>query len=207
MPKPVRDALNWIRVWAVNASLAAIWLWFAKTHLVLWLTTGDPRGIGAMAIETVVAVLFLTRRSPLETNLWPVAWAATIVGALGPMFMRPTSSGGAGTGALLLQLAGASFAVLSLVAIGRSFGLVAANRGIVARGPYRLVRHPIYFGYFVTQLGYVLENPSQRNVTIFACATLGQLVRIRYEEQVLSRDSAYAAYRRRVRFRLIPYLY
>ena len=33
------------------------------------------------------------------------------------------------------------------VVLGRSFGLVPANRGIVARGPYLLVRHPIYAGY------------------------------------------------------------
>lgn len=195
-----------VRVWALNIVLAAIWLWFAKTHLAWWLATGDPRGLGAMAIEAVVAVLLLTRRSSMETSLQPLAWGATMVGTLAPMFMRPVDGGG-GTAALLLQLAGASFAVLSLLSLRRSFGLVAANRGVVARGPYRLVRHPAYLGYFVTQVGYVLENPSVRNAAILFLATSGQLVRIRYEEQVLSHDSSYEAYKQRVRSRIVPYLY
>ena len=195
-----------IRVWGVNLVLAAMWLWFAKAHLVFWASTGDPRGIGAMAMETLVAVLFLTRRSSVGTSHEPLAWAATVVGAFGPMLMRPVSSGG-GTAALVLQLVGAAFVCVSLAFLGRSFGLVAANRGVVEQGPYRLVRHPVYLGYVVVQLAYVAENPSIRNAVIVLCATLGQLIRIKYEEDVLVSDPAYEAYKHRVRFRLIPYVY
>ena len=195
-----------VRVWALNVVLAVVWLWFAKTHLAFWLDTGDPRGVGAMALEAVVAVLFLTRRQSVETTLKPIAWGATIVGTLGPMLLRPTTSGG-GLVPLVLQLTGAAFAVVSLLALGRSFGLVAANRGLVARGPYAIVRHPAYLGYLVTQVGYVLENPSVRNATIVVAATIAQLVRIRFEEGVLGHDPLYAAYKERVRFRLIPLVY
>ena len=195
-----------LRTWSVNIALALLWLWFAKAHLVYWLSTGDPRGTGAMAIETVVAFLYLTRRHSIETSHRPLAWTATVVGVFGPMLMRPTSGGGA-TAGLVLQLAGAAFASLSLMYLGRSFGLVAANRGVVAQGPYRLVRHPAYLGYLGVQLGYLYENPSLRNGALVACATLAQLVRIACEEEVLVRDPEYAEYRRRVRFRLIPLLY
>jgi|SRR3990170_1182560 len=206
LPAPVPRAFAVIRVWGVNLVLAAMWLWFAKAHLVFWASTGDPRGIGAMAMETLVAVLFLTRRSSVGTSREPLAWAATVVGAFGPMLMRPVSSGG-GTAALLLQLAGAAFVCVSLAFLGRSFGLVAANRGVVEQGPYRLVRHPVYLGYVVVQLAYVAENPSIRNAVIVLCATVGQLVRIKCEEEVLVNDPAYEAYKHRVRFRLIPYVY
>ena len=187
--------------------LAALWLWFAEDHLVFWASTGDFRGIGAMAMEAIVAILFLTRRSSLQTSREPLAWAATVAGAFGPLLMRPVSSGGGGTAALVLQLAGALFVCVSLAFLGRSFGLVPANRGIVAQGPYRIVRHPTYLGYFVVQVAYVAENPSVRNAAIVACATVGQLVRISYEEKVLVRDPAYADYKRRVRFRLVPFVY
>jgi protein-S-isoprenylcysteine O-methyltransferase Ste14 len=100
-----------------------------------------------------------------------------------------------------------AFAVVSLFTIGRSFGLVAANRGIVTRGPYGLVRHPIYLAYVVANIGYLCENPSMRNATILTIATLAQFARISCEEEVLSRESAYAEYRGRVRFRLVPYVY
>lgn len=199
-------ALASARTWAVNLGLAALWLWFAKEHLEFWASTGDLRGVGALAMETIVAVLFLTRRNSVEVTREPVAWVATVVGAFSPMLMRPVE-GGSGTVGLVLQIAGAAFACFSLVYLGRSFGLVAANRGIVAEGPYRLVRHPAYLGYLVVWIGYVAENPSFRNALILLCATLGQLARIAYEEAVLTRDPAYESYRSHVRFRLVPHLY
>jgi protein-S-isoprenylcysteine O-methyltransferase Ste14 len=200
-----RALLRRARFWAVNVAVAAMYFWFAKAHFLAWLNSGDLRGLGVVAIETVVAVLILTRRAPIETSGRLVAWVATVVGIVGPMLARPTDGGW--SGAMFLQLAGAAFAFVSLFAIGRSFGLVAANRGIVTRGPYGLVRHPIYLGYVVANLGYLLENPSSRNAMIIAVATSAQLIRINYEEEILSHDQAYSAYRRQVRFRLIPQVY
>ena len=75
------------------------------------------------------------------------------------------------------------------------------------RGPYGLVRHPAYAGYMISYAGYVAENPSLRNVGLVLLGTAFQLVRIREEEQILSRDSGYASYRQRVRYRLIPLVY
>lgn len=207
MREPRGRSLPRLRDWAFRISLATIWFSFAQAHVIRWYETGEARGVGSIAVETVVAVLFLTRRAPVETSDRFVAWAATIVGTFGPLLLRPTSEGGGSEAALVLQLAGASFSVLSLFAIGRSFGLVAANRGIRTRGPYGLVRHPVYLGYLVTNAGYVLENPSPRNLAVIAATTLAQLVRIKCEEEVLSRDAVYSGYRARVRFRLIPYLY
>ena len=42
----------------------------------------------------------------------------------------------------------------------RSFGVVAANRGVKASGPYRLVRHPMYAGYALTHVGFLLAGPN-----------------------------------------------
>ena len=49
----------------------------------------------------------------------------------------------------------------------------------------------MYLGYFVTILGYVLENPSLWNVAVMTGATAAQLVRISCEEEVLVRDEVY----------------
>lgn len=193
------------RHWAVNLSIAAVYFWFAKAHFLGWVNSGDLRGLGVVLIETVVAVLILVRRAPIETSGRVVAWVATVAAILGPMLVRPSSGGWAvGT---YLQIVGAAFALFSLLVIGRSFGLVAANRGIVTAGPYGLVRHPIYLGYVVANIGYLLENPTGRNLAILFVATAAQLVRISCEEEVLVHDSAYAEYRERVRYRLIPRVY
>ena len=115
----------------------------------------------------------------------------------------------------LLGFAGQQFAPLLtgdrflsfVMLVALSFGLVAANRGVKTRGPYGLVRHPAYTGYLITYLGYVAEHPSLLNIALLCVGTAFQLVRIREEEHLLSRDSTYERYRQRVRYRLIPLVY
>ena len=85
-----------------------------------------------------------------------------------------------------IQLGGVVFALVSLGTLGRSFGLVAANRGVKTGGPYGLVRHPAYTGYLIVYLGYVAEHPSLLNIGLLTLGTAFQLVRIREEERVLS---------------------
>jgi protein-S-isoprenylcysteine O-methyltransferase Ste14 len=93
-----------------------------------------------------------------------------------------------------------------LLSLGRSFGLVAANRGVRTGGLYRYVRHPAYSGYILAYSGYVLENPSLRNACLFAVVLVFEGVRIVEEERTLAGDPAYQEYRRRVRSRVVPYL-
>ena len=45
---------------------------------------------------------------------------------------------------LVLVTLGAVLSLVSLLSIGRLFGIRPALRGLVMRGPYRLVRHPMY---------------------------------------------------------------
>lgn len=198
-------AVRCVRHWALNLAVACVYVWFAKAHFVSWVNSGDLRGLGVLLIESVVAVLIVVRRAPIETSGRPVAWLATFVGIVAPMMVRPESGGWPiGT---CLQIMGAAFALFSLFVIRRSFGLVAANRGVVTAGPYGLVRHPIYLAYLVASVGYLAENPSMQNLVFMTVATVAQLVRITCEEEVLARDPTYAEYRMRVQFRLIPYVY
>lgn len=90
------------------------------------------------------------------------------------------------------------------MSLGRSFGLLPANRGIVSTGLYRLVRHPIYLGYLFTHGAYLAANPTWWNVLALATADVALLVRSAYEEETLGRDPAYAQYQTRVRWRVLP---
>ena len=122
---------------------------------------------------------------------------------------RPVAHPDAGPLAVmeLVQLAGFAIVLVALGALGRSFGIVAANRGVKTAGLYSLVRHPAYTGYLVSYLGYVGENGSLRNVVLLLLGTAAQLVRMSEEERMLSFDGAYRAYLARVRRRLLPYVY
>jgi protein-S-isoprenylcysteine O-methyltransferase Ste14 len=162
-----------------------------------------------MLLELTVVTAYLVRRQPLRISRSPFAWSTAIVGAFGMLSARPAYAPLGHLEALYsgLQFVGALGAAVSLLSLGRSFGLVAANRGVQTRGPYRLVRHPAYSCYLVVLLGYLLENPSLYNLFVLGLVTLGELVRVHYEEALLRTDPVYTDYARSVRYRLIPYLY
>jgi protein-S-isoprenylcysteine O-methyltransferase Ste14 len=94
--------------------------------------------------------------------------------------------------------------VLGKLSLGRSFGLTPANRGIVSTGLYRFVRHPIYLGYLITHVGFVIAYPADWNLAVLAAADVALLLRAICEERTLALDDAYRAYMGRVRWRIIP---
>lgn len=193
----------------MGATLAVVWSFFAFANLASWRHTHHPTGLGASLLELTAAVFFLIRRPALVTSSSIVAWGATAVVTFGMLAARPGGDPVAGLETLwaAMQLLGWGLAVVCISNLGRSFGLVAANRGIVTSGPYRLVRHPVYSCYLLTQAGYVLENPTTRNFVVISATVVFQLVRIGTEERCLEQDPEYVAYRSRVRWRLIPRVY
>jgi protein-S-isoprenylcysteine O-methyltransferase Ste14 len=160
-------------------------------------------------LELIIALLFFVRRDPWVRSDAPLAWISTTLGGWGMLAARPSFAPVFGFDLLWfsLQLGGAFAAAISLGVLGRSFGLVAANRGVRTAGPYRIIRHPAYASYFFADVGYTLENPSVRNVALLVLVLSAQLVRIRTEEDCLSADPAYRRYCERVRYRLVPYFW
>jgi len=187
--------------------LVALFTLFAWANFSHWRATGSPAGLGVTLLEGWAAVLFLTRRSPHELSRRPIAWVAAPIGSFAMLLARPTDGGLPHGVCEAVQLAGLLIALASLGTLGRSFGIVAANRGVKTGGPYRFVRHPAYLGYLISYIGYVAENPSVANVALLCLSTAFQLVRIGEEERLLSSDSTYDSYRRSVRYRLVPLIY
>jgi protein-S-isoprenylcysteine O-methyltransferase Ste14 len=198
--RPAGDVLS-------RATLVLLFLAFAWSNFAHWRSTGQSSGLGMTLLEGWVALLFVVRRAPKAVSSRTLAWIAAPIGSFAMLFARPHSGGLPHVACEALQLVGVAVALLSLGVLGRSFGLVAADRGLKADGPYRLVRHPTYAGYLIAYLGYVAENPSLGNIILLVVGTVFQLVRIGEEERVLAADSAYEGYRRRVQYRLIPLVY
>ena len=186
--------------------VAGLWIAFGASNFEAWQSAHRPVGLGTTILEVIFAGLFLFRRSPWVTSRSPAVWAVSAGGAFGMLAARPHYAPVLGLGAVYvaLQLAGAAFAAVSLLSLGRSFGVVAANRGIRTGGAYRIVRHPIYAGYALSDLGYVLENPKATNVALALAVLVFQVLRIRAEEQCLLGDAEYVRYARVVRHRLVP---
>lgn len=199
-----------------KVALSSILICFAYVHLLQWRETGRPLGLGLVLLEVIQATLFIVRRRPHGTSRSLMAW---VVAPLGSYGMMATSLGYvlfgsppgplAGLGSVFsgIQLLGVICASYSLLMLGRSFGVVAANRGVRTRGAYRVVRHPAYASYLIVNIGYLLENPTLFNLAVVIISTGFQLLRITKEEEFLGQDPAYGAYRERVRYRLVPFLY
>ena len=66
------------------------------------------------------------------------------------------------------------------------------------------MRHPIYLGYFITHVAFLLAHPSIWNLAVLVVADAALYVRAGLEEQTLLQDPAYARYWASVRWRLVP---
>jgi protein-S-isoprenylcysteine O-methyltransferase Ste14 len=94
--------------------------------------------------------------------------------------------------------------VWSIAHLGRSFSVLVAMRGLVGSGPYRYVRHPIYFGYLCAGTGLLLASFSIAIVVLTAIHFVLTYHRARLEEHLLSRFSPeYREYMTRTGF-LLP---
>ncbi|MBV9326887.1 MAG: isoprenylcysteine carboxylmethyltransferase family protein [Chloroflexi bacterium] len=102
-------------------------------------------------------------------------------------------------------IVGTLWATWSVATLGRCFGLFPEVRGLVTRGPYRLVRHPVYLGEIVSAVGLMLARPHVVLVLLFVAFVGLQYWRTVYEERALCNafPNDYPVYARHVA-RLIP---
>jgi protein-S-isoprenylcysteine O-methyltransferase Ste14 len=103
-----------------------------------------------------------------------------------------------------LSCAGLCVVIAGKITLGRSFALLPANRGVVSKGVYRIVRHPIYMGYLVTHVAFLVASPSLWNIVALLAADAALLARAACEERTLARDPEYREYLTRVRWRVAP---
>ncbi len=83
----------------------------------------------------------------------------------------------------LLAIFGFLIVVLATVELGTSIGISPANRGLVRSGIYRYIKHPMYLGYVVSEIGLVFLNPA--NAILLAISVSFYALRARSENEIL----------------------
>jgi len=154
--------------------------------------------------EIVGVILILAqRRGDAATALYPVTLA--FVGTGAALLVTPSGIQLASNAvSALMVFGGAAIALGAKLSLRRSFGLVPANRGVKRGGLYRFVRHPMYFGYIVGQIGFLLLYFGPWNIAVYAVSWSALWLRAVEEEKFLSADPAYREYSAHVRARLLP---
>ncbi len=171
--------------------------------------SGAYLNILLLVSESIVVLFVLIRRPTTTISRRGFDWLSGFAGTLAPLLVIPaerTPMVPIGLCAALF-LAGFCLHLWAKLTLRRSFGIVAANRGVKIGGPYRLIRHPMYAGYMLTHLGFFLSGPNLWNGTIYSLALGLQVARILAEERVLSPDPAYRELSAKVHYRLAPFVF
>lgn len=166
----------------------------------------DPWVLGLILGEMLTVGLLLIRRpGPMAGHPWAILVA--FVGTFTPLFVRAPQMEPFIQGGAVLMWAGLALSLGAKLSLNRSFGMIAANRGVRSGGVYAFIRHPMYLGYAITHVGFMLVYPNLTNALLYLVTWTFQLLRIREEEKWLMQDPAYREYAGQVRYRLIPGVY
>ena len=83
----------------------------------------------------------------------------------------------------------------------RVFGPNIGEDYLVANGAGR---HPMYAGYIIPHIGFLLAYPTLWNLAVYSGALVAQVARILREERILNGQPLYRQFSSLVRYRLLP---
>jgi protein-S-isoprenylcysteine O-methyltransferase Ste14 len=163
-----------------------------------WLVAGYwSLKLAVVAAFTYFIAIREPARSPSRDPRAFVTCAVAIVSAVALQPPAEATPAGELVGGETLALAGVIWVLVSVLALGRCFGVLPEARGLVTRGPYRLVRHPVYLGELAACAGLTIAALGPFNLACFAVLCAAQRVRMGMEERALARAfpdyEAYAA--------------
>jgi protein-S-isoprenylcysteine O-methyltransferase Ste14 len=107
----------------------------------------------------------------------------------------------------VLIIGGTALSIYSALSLGRSISMLPEARRLITRGPYGVIRHPLYLSEAIALAGLTLQYSSPWAMALLVLQCVFQIERMKNEERVLARAfPEYQAYMAG-RARLIPGVY
>lgn len=104
-------------------------------------------------------------------------------------------------GGFLIGITGAALSIWAIYHLRASFGLRAAVRTLVTTGPYKRIRHPLYFAEIIHILGIAILAATPVALALFVVAVALQVVRAKIEERkFLANVPEYASFKQQTGF-------
>ncbi|GAP09993.1 putative protein-S-isoprenylcysteine methyltransferase [Bellilinea caldifistulae] len=151
------------------------------------------------AMHNAILAALYARRKPAKSYDQRGLWLGILAAVLPLATLYPAQMP---VPILIVGLLGYGLVLWSLLALGGSFGIGPADRGLVIQGPYRYIRHPMYLGELILRAALVVSSPQLLlAATLLFALMIIQGARALREERIIN---AYNTYASQVRYRLIP---
>ena len=186
----------------VHAIIGYAWMTVGAVWLITALTTKPTvrtQPAGSRLVHAGVMILAFLLVFDSDFAIGPLAWR-----------WLPATPMWAYIG-LALTLAGIAFAIWARLFLGENWSAavtIKEDHQLMRRGPYALVRHPIYSGLLLAILGTAIAEGQLRGLISFVLATIALRMKSLQEETFMVQQfgSQYQEYRRGVKS-LVPFLW
>jgi protein-S-isoprenylcysteine O-methyltransferase Ste14 len=189
--------LHNIHAWVIGAWDAIVFFWLITAFRLKRAVQVEGLGqrLRYMSILVVAAVLLFMQwpnLGPLNSRAWPDLPPFAITG-------------------LVLTFAGVLIAIVARGYLGANWsGRPSIKEGheLIRKGPYTMVRHPIYSGILLAAIGTAIAFGQTRNLFALPLVLIGFWLKLHTEEQFLTQafGEHYLAYQKSVKSAIIPYI-
>ena len=194
--------------WLINIAVASFFSYYIYDTIIR-LASGTYLTllIALLFRNTSITLVFLLRRPSKLTSRnigdWIAAIGGTFITYLYTDQAKPISPLILPT-AYIVMIITAFLSTICIINLGRSFGLVPANRGVKTELLYRIVRHPLYSLYTIYDIAVISLAFSPHNCCICILHALFSFLRAKREEKILIQDESYKEYVLKTRYMFLP---
>jgi protein-S-isoprenylcysteine O-methyltransferase Ste14 len=185
------------------ALFLGLFLWVS---IESFLSLGNPVDLLTAFNESIYVVFYLVRSRAIASSVSPMDWAIALSSTFLPILSRPAPGISIILGSVLV-IVGTLLNIGATTYLGKSIGIVPAERKIKTGGLYKIIRHPMYASGILILVGYFFTNSSLANALISMSTSMLLFVRTEREERFLGRNLIYQNYRKHTVWKLFPFIF